>query len=159
MANHAAYTQGKNPPRDRFLEGVARKHRRIIDDFQPYQMGRQAHRHPLFMLNEIVNSEKHRSGHAVLGTATECRARLVRPGEDEVLLSFKRAMPLGNDVDMMKVTNEPDPAAPHLHARLELADFAVDVGFSGGEEVVLLADIERVLLMVSQIVDRCEGKI
>jgi|HubBroStandDraft_3_1064219.scaffolds.fasta_scaffold88872_3 hypothetical protein len=77
MVDHAAYAQGKNPPRNRFLEGVARKHRRIIDNYQPYQMGQQAQRHPLFILNEVVNREKHRSGHAVLGTATECRALLM----------------------------------------------------------------------------------
>ncbi len=74
-------------------------------------------------------------------------------------ISFKRAMPLRNDVDMLTVTNQPNPAAPQLHARLELVDFAIDVGFTGGEEVVLLADIERALLMVSQIVDRCEAKL
>ena len=159
MVNHAAYAHGKNPPRDRFLEGVARKHRRVIDEYQPYQRARQAQRHPLLILNEVANSEKHRAGHAVLGTATECRARLSRPGEDEVMISFKRAMPLGDDVDMLKVTNQPNPAFPDLHARLELVDFSIDIGFTGGEEVVLLADIERALLMVFQVVDRCEAKL
>lgn len=155
----SAYARGKNPPRDRLLAGVARRHRRIIDEYQPYQSGRQARQHPLYILNEVVNSEKHRAGHAVIGTATDCQAKLVKPGDTDAILRFKRAMLLGHDVDMLKVQNSPDPAAPDIHVRLELIDFKVDVGFAEGGDVVLLADIERAVLMVSRIVDRCEARL
>ena len=75
------------------------------------------------------------------------------------MLSFRRAMPLGNQVDMIKVDNTPDPTAPAAHMKMELVDFEIDVGFGDGDEIVLLADIERAVLMVSQVVDRCEARL
>jgi hypothetical protein len=157
--DHDSYARGKKPKREQMLAGVARKHRRIIDNYQPYQSGSQATRHPLYILNQVVNSEKHKAGHAVIASATECRARLVRPGEEEAYINFHRAMPLGNGTDMLSVDNHPDPAAPDKVVTLELVSFATDVGFTGQDEVVLLADLERAILMVSEIVDRCEAKL
>jgi hypothetical protein len=157
--SHGAYTKGRRPTRERMLEGVARKHRRIIDEYQPYQAGQSATKHPLYVLNEMVNSEKHRAGHVVLGTASACRAKLINPAGEEVILSFKRAMTLGHNVDFFKVNNQPDLRFPDQLMRMELIDFKIDVGFQDGETVALLSDLERALLMVSQIVARCESRL
>lgn len=158
--DHAAYAKGARPKRERLLAGVAPKHRRIIDAYQPFQASGDRTRHPLYLLNKMANAEKHRAGHVVLGTATACRAKVVSPNGEEIILSFKRAMPLGDGVDMLAVQNSPDPSAPDVHTKLELIDFEIDVGFrSDSDRVVLLADIERALLMTSQIVDRCAAKV
>lgn len=155
----SVYAKGKRPTRERMLAGVSRRHRRMIDDVQPYQAGRQASQHPLFALNQIVNNEKHRAGHTVLGTATECVALLTKPGDEDVTIRFKRAMPLGNDVDILRVENTPNPLTPHIHAKLSLVGFKIDLGFTSGDDVRLLSDIERALVMVAQIVDRCEAQL
>jgi hypothetical protein len=68
-------------------------------------------------------------------------------------------MPLGNDADMLRVDNAPGPATPRIHAKLSLVGFNIDVGFSTGDDVYLLTDIERALVAVSQVVDRCEARL
>lgn len=154
------YAKGKKPQRDRLLQGVASKHRDIIDSYQPYQLGpRQAKSEPLYVLSEIANSEKHRAGHVVLGAAKDFTVKLLRPEIDDLVVSFKKALPLKNDSEIFAVDNQPNPAAPHLVVTLELDGFEADVGFQDGDRMVMLADLELALLRVATVVERCIAKV
>jgi hypothetical protein len=56
--------RGRNPShRDTMLAGVASRHRRLIDDAQPYKWGSNAADHPLAMLRSLTDRHKHREQH------------------------------------------------------------------------------------------------
>lgn len=154
----SVYTQGRRPRREKYLAGVAPKHRKIIDEYQPYHRGpQQIAKDPLKILADIANSEKHRAGHVTLGTASTLKGTMTWPNGDTLDLSLKRHWPLAHDSDIIVVTNS--KADPDTHVTIDVASFTIDVGFRDGESIVLLADIERALVTVSHIVDRCIAKI
>jgi hypothetical protein len=158
VVDATSYTHGRTSKRDRMLQGVASKHRRVIDSVQPFHRGRSADKDPLVIVDKIAKSEKHRGGHAVLGTASACRAKLTNANNEEMVISFKRAMPLTNNARMLAAENSPDPRFPDAVVRLELIDFAVDVGFRDEDDVYLLNDVERGVLAVTNIVGRCAAR-
>jgi hypothetical protein len=57
--------KGSLSKRDELLQGVAEAHRNIIDAMQPYNFGDPiaTANHPLAMLNDVCNWDKHRYGH------------------------------------------------------------------------------------------------
>lgn len=65
---------GRRSHRERMLAGVSTRHRRDIDNLQPYQRGRQAAPDdPLALLRSISDRDKHREPHvtlSVMGTMT-----------------------------------------------------------------------------------------
>jgi hypothetical protein len=64
--------------RDLRLDGVASRHRKIIDQLQPYQRGvKRAARDPLYLLNAIANREKHEVTHAVWAAVAGTTFRLL----------------------------------------------------------------------------------
>jgi len=54
---------GKRSWRERMLAGVASRHRRIIDNAQPYKLGTGASNHPLALLRSLTDRHKHREQH------------------------------------------------------------------------------------------------
>lgn len=62
------------------LDGVASRHRRIIDGVQPYQRGRGAYRDPLAILNTISNRDKHNDVYTCVAALGNPGFKLIRPG-------------------------------------------------------------------------------
>ncbi len=54
---------GKNSNREKMLIGVAARHRKLIDNAQPYQIGERAAEHPLSILRSLTDRHKHRDQH------------------------------------------------------------------------------------------------
>jgi hypothetical protein len=57
--------RGRRPAhREAMLDGVAKSNKTVIDGLQPYQAGpRSARRHPLWLLREITDRDRHREPH------------------------------------------------------------------------------------------------
>jgi hypothetical protein len=54
---------GMKSNREKMLVGVAKRHRKIIDDAQPYRWDTRATEHPLSMLRCLTDRHKHRDQH------------------------------------------------------------------------------------------------
>ncbi len=53
--------------RNRMLAGVAGRHRKVIDNLQPYQRGSRATEDPLAILRSVTDRHKHRERHTGVG--------------------------------------------------------------------------------------------
>lgn len=54
---------GMNSNREKMLAGIAKRHRKLIDDAQPYKLGSDATQHPLSVLRSLTDRHKHRERH------------------------------------------------------------------------------------------------
>jgi hypothetical protein len=54
---------GMKSNREKMLAGIAKRHRKLIDDAQPYKLGADATDHPLSILRSLTNRHKHREQH------------------------------------------------------------------------------------------------
>src|SRR4051794_21719077 len=70
---------GKKSNRDRMLDGVAPRHRRLIDDVQPFQRGQGAQRDPLAVLVTISNRDKHNDVYVCVAAIGNPTIKLIRP--------------------------------------------------------------------------------
>jgi hypothetical protein len=151
--------RSRTSQRDRKLQGVASRHRRVIDGLQPYQRGPQARRDPLFVLNAICNQDKHSRPHAVWAAMSGTRFRIVRPDGEEFRVSIKqddRPRPLVDGQVLLGIDSQPDDGVSKM--RLEVDDVRIGVVFAG-KVTVSLDQVETALQHVCGIVDRFENRI
>jgi hypothetical protein len=149
----------RRSPRDRMLTGVASRHRRVIDNLQPYQRGAQARRDPLFLLNAIGNRDKHNDTHAVWGAVTGTRFRIVRPDGTSFTVTINKSrdpLPLVHEQRVIGIDSQPDDGVSKM--RLEVD--AVNLGLVfAGKVTVSLDHIETALQHVAAIVNRFEQRV
>jgi hypothetical protein len=165
---HADYIRkrGRESPRDRHLRGVASRHRRVIDELQPYQRGRRAHDDPLAVLQMVSNRDKHNDIYTAVAAVEKPSFRLVRLKNgvrrlDDLTVDFtgERFRPYAMaDSDELVSINTANLEAGY-EIRLEIPEMNVDLGFVSDDRVVTLNDIERSVLHVAGIVDRFAGRI
>jgi hypothetical protein len=171
--DHASYaTPGKDgkSQRDKMLKGVASKYRKIIDGFQPYQRGRGAWRDPLAVLQTISNRDKHNDVYVCVAVAETFALKIVRPPlsppDNEMTIRFgDKLIPyaMTDGQEMFALDWNPDPAdaqRPMMDLiRLEPFDIKPTLGFSSDGRTFTLDDLDRGLLVASQIVDKCAARI
>ncbi len=68
---------GKRNWRERMLAGVASRHRKVIDDYQPYKVGGDAAQHPLAVLRSLTDRHKHRERHVGAALLESFTARVL----------------------------------------------------------------------------------
>jgi hypothetical protein len=146
--------------RDRMLEGVSSRFRRIIDDTQPYHRSGRIDRDPLAILGTISNRDKHRQPHSCLAWMRTFSGSFVYPDGRFIGVALD---PRGN-ADSPQPVSDGDtlvslaPGEPN--ARLEISDeFDVQVGFETDTGVITVDDLERVVGRISEIIDRASSKI
>jgi hypothetical protein len=157
---------GKGHPRsyrERMLGGVAKRHRTVIDQYQPYQRGRQAGRDPLAILAAIANRDKHEDIHAALGVITNSKYRFTQP--DGTVLELDMAKTdntpyriMENGMELLALINEPPAEAPLAKVDLDVASVDAELVFSGGG-LIMLDDIEHSIERVAEIIGRFERRL
>src|ERR1035441_6142815 len=171
--DQAAYVtpgRGGVSQRDKMLKGVGSKYRKIIEDFQPYQRGRSAWRDPLAALQTISNRDKHNDVYVCVAAAETFAVKIVRPPlpppDNEITIRFgDKLIPyaMTDGQDMFALDWNPDPANAHQPMmdliRIELLDIKPTLGFSSEGRTFLLDDLNRGVLVASQIVDKCAARI
>lgn len=80
-----------NTKRDTMLKGVASRHRRVIEDVQPYQRSRGAENDPLAVLGTVSNRDKHNAIYTAVAAVGRPRFKIVRPGLEDITLEFAAA--------------------------------------------------------------------
>jgi hypothetical protein len=80
--------RGGSSSRDRMLTGVASRHRRVIDDVQPYQRGRRAENDPLAILSTVSNRDKHNAIYTAIAAVGRPRFKIIRSGVEDVTVEF-----------------------------------------------------------------------
>jgi hypothetical protein len=159
---HGPPARGGKSQRDRKLDGVASRHRAIIDQLQPFQRGSevQAKRDPLYVLNAINNREKHEDTHAVWAAVAGTRFRIIF-GDGRV--------------DTVNITKDDDPG-PLVNGQvvvgadssdllpkgskilIEIDEIRVGLAFEG-RITASLDQVDQAVLHVSRIVERFERRI
>lgn len=168
FTNHAAYIRkrGRESPRDRNLRGVASRHRRIIDDLQPYQRGRRAYGDPLAILQMVSNRDKHNDIYTAVAAVEKPTFRLVRLKNgvrhlEDLTVDFTgekfRPYAMADANELVSINTANLDAGYEI--RLEIPEMKVDLGFVSDDRVVTLNDIERSVLHVAGIVDRFAARI
>jgi hypothetical protein len=159
--DHDGYVRkdrGGSSQREKMLKGVATRHRRIIGEYQPYQRGRRAEDHPLAILAAIANRDKHRDVHAALGAIANSSYRLIKPDGSEVTIimgseSHRPYMRITDGDVLLGIKNDPSPAVPEERVELDIGEIKTEVVFEG-DRIVTLADMDRAILQVAEIVER-----
>ncbi len=170
QAAYIAPDKNGKSQRDKMLKGVARKYRRIIEEFQPYQRGRSAWRDPLAVLQTISNRDKHNDVYVCVAAAETFALKIRRPPvpppENEMTIRFgDKLIPyaMTDGQEMFALDWNPDPAdaqRPMMDLiRLEVFDIRPTLGFSSDGRTFTLDDLERGVLVASQIVDKCAARI
>lgn len=157
----------KQSKRDRLLDGVASRHRKVIDAAQPYHQGRQASRAPLAILSAISNTDKHNAVYVSVAALTNPGFRIVRPfmspPDDDLTVNLRNELvpfPMADGQEMFSIEWTPDPGGSERSpVRLEPLDFEVTVGFRSGDHTFTLDDVDRALLKCSEVIDRCEARL
>lgn len=155
---------GKGSPRERMLAGVASRHRRIIDQLQPYQRKGRALDDPLSILTAISNRDKHREDHVAWGGVGQATYRLERShlGIEDVPITFNYPPDAPERITqggfLFGIENSPAPDAPDQKIKVELDGLRTVLLFEG-DRVVSLDDLERVVLHVIGIVERFANRI
>lgn len=149
--------------REKMLKGVATRHRRIIGEYQPYQRGQRAEDHPLAVLAAISNRDKHRGIHVALGVIASSTYKLVKPDGSEVTItmnsnSHRPYMRITDGEALLGIANSPPPAAPEQRVQLDIGAIKTDLVFEG-DRIVTLADVDRAILQVAEIVERFAKRI
>ncbi len=146
--------------RDKLLKGVASRHRRVIDDVQPYQRGRWAANDPLAVLSTVSNRDKHDESYTAIAAVGRPRFKIVRRGLEDITVEFTaakyRPYPMGDGDELISV-NTADLAS-HEHLHLEVLEMNVELGFVG-DRVVTLPQIDEAVLRASAIIERCASRL
>jgi hypothetical protein len=156
--------------RDKLLRGIAPRHRKIIDDVQPYQRGRGVHRDPLAILSTISNRDKHNDIYVCVAAIGNPTFKLIRPGlappDQEVTIRFGepfRPHPMTDGAEFIGLDWTPPAGAPpsavNTEVYLETVDMQATLGFTSGDRSFTLDDIDRGVLAVSKIIDRFAARL
>lgn len=156
--------------RDRMLKGVAKRHRSVIEDAQPYQRGRGAYRDPLAVLSTISNRDKHNDVYVCVAAIGNPTIKLIRPSlpppDREMTIRFgEKFVPyaMTEDQEFFAVEWTPDPSAPPAPMEkdiyLETVEMQTTLGFSSDGRTFTLDDLDRAVLAASKVVDRCAARL
>jgi hypothetical protein len=149
--------------RERQLQGVAKKHRRLIDEYQPYHRGTQAGRDPLAILAAVANREKHEDIHVALGVISNSVFRLTQSDGTvmEVSLGKDDHTPfreITDGMELLGLINKTDADAPDAKVKLDVAGVETQLVFRG-DGLVTLDDMERSVQRVAEIIERFEKRL
>jgi len=102
----------------------------VIEAYQPYHAGDQAHSHPLALLKALSNLDKHRGIPITALSSTEATGSIDRTVgvKSYKKLSFKVGVPLEPDAVIADVTIEPDDSGEEPYMHMD-AHFTFDVAF------------------------------
>lgn len=161
---------GKKSNRDRMLDGVASRHRRLLDDVQPFQRGRGAHRDPLAVLATISNRDKHNDVYVCVAAIGNPTIKLIRPPlpppDQELTIRFGEKFipyPMRDGEEFFGVDWNPDPAAASApmsdYIYLETPNLQTTLGFHSGGLTFTLDDLDRAVLATTQIVDKAAKRL
>jgi len=151
--------KGGKSERDRRLEGVASRHRKIIDQLQPYQRGvERAARDPLCVLNAIANREKHEDTHAVWAAVAGTTFRLLfSDGRVHTVVITKDDDPNPLVDGQTLIGSDGSNLLPGQSIRIEVDDVRIGLAFEGKVKVSL-DQVDAAILHVSRIIDRFERR-
>jgi hypothetical protein len=152
---------GNNSNRNRMLKGVVRKHRKVIDHFQPYHRGSRASDDPLAILQAVTNRHKHDDPHTVIAMLPQAEFRIMFP--DGYGIDIRRGAnhpePLEHDQWVFAVEDDPPPGVPPSHGiKLAVDHLPVDLYFEG-RKLVRVIDLDRSILQCTHIVERFSSRI
>jgi hypothetical protein len=159
--------RGRKSPRDKMLDGVASRHRKVIDTVQPYHRGRSAPNDPLAVLNTVSNRDKHGDIYTGIAIVNRPRFQLIRTSSgghsspEDLTVEFP-----GNQLNpylmidgQRMVAIDTAGLLPHEHIQLEVPETDIELGFISDGRAVTLAQIEQAVLGVSSIIDKFEARI
>lgn len=157
---------GRESLRDKMLKGVATRHRRVVDDLQPYQRGRRVHEDPLAVLATVSNRDKHNDIYTAVAAVKKPRFKIARPGLEDLTIDFTGdkfrpyAMADGDELISLNWTPPPgaSPGTPNTYVHLEVLEMETGLGFHS-DRLVTLTDIDRAVLHVSRIIERFAARI
>jgi hypothetical protein len=149
--------------RERMLQGVAKKHRRLIDEYQPYHAGKQAGRDPLAILAAITNRDKHEDIHVALGVISSSTFRITQPNGMVLELSLGKEdhtpfREITDGMELLGLVNQPSPDAPNVEVDLDVAGVETQLVFRG-DGLVTLAEVERSIQRVAEIMERFDKRL
>jgi hypothetical protein len=149
--------------RERMLGGVAKRHRRIIDEYQPYQAGKLAHRDPLAILSSIANQDKHEDVHVVLGVIASSEFRLTQPDGSVIDVVFDKTdhspyRRIEDGMELLGLVNAPESEAAGQGVDLDITGLEPELVFEG-DTLVSLDDVERAVLRVAEIIERFDRRL
>jgi len=164
--NEYTTKRGRESPRDRMLKGVATRHRRVIDNLQPYQRARKAHEDPLAVLQAVSNRDKHNDIYTAVAAVKKPRFKLARRDIDDLIVDFTgdkfRPYAMADGDELISLNWMPPPGSSqgtlNTYVHLEVMDLETDLGFHS-DRLFTLADIDRAVLHTSGIVDRFAARI
>lgn len=159
----------KGSNRDRLLDGVASRHRSVIDEVQPWRSGRRAHRDPLAVLSTISNRDKHNDVYVCVAAIGDPAFKMVRPSlappDREITIRMGEQFtpyPMTDGAEFMGMDWTPPPSAPpnavNTQIYLETIDMQTTLGFHSDNCTFTLDDIIGSVAAVSRIVDRCAAR-
>jgi hypothetical protein len=152
------------------LDGVAPRHRRLIDDVQPFQRDRRAQRDPLAVLATISNRDKHNGVYVCVAAIGNPTIKLIRPPlpppDREITIRFGSRFipyPMRDGEEFVAVDWNPDAVAASApmsdYIYLETPDLQATLGFHSGGLTLTLDDLDRAVLATAQIVDKCATRL
>ena len=149
--------------RERMRKGVAKRRRRLIDEYQPYQAGGAARRDPLAILSAIANREKHEDLHVALGAIARATFRLTQPDGTVMDIRLDKGehsayRVISDGMELLGVVNKPSPDAPDAKVELDVTGVETQLVFLG-DGIVTIDDMERAVQRVAEIVDRFEKRL
>ncbi len=152
--------KGGKSERDRRLEGVASRHRTIIDQLQPFQRGvEKAARDPLYLLNAIANREKHEDTHAVWAAVEGTKFRLLfGDGRVYTVVITKDDDPNPLVDGQTLIGSDGSNLLPGQSIRLKVDDVRIGLAFEGKVKVSL-DQVDAAILHASRIIERFERRI
>jgi len=155
--------------RDTMLKGVAKRHRSVIEDAQPYQRGRGAYRDPLAVLSTISNRDKHNDVYVCVAASETFAIKLTRPPlappDREVTIRFGEKFipyPLTDGQEFFAIDWTPGPAVPPApmsdYLQIEPTNMHPTLGFNSDDRTFTLADLDRGVLAATNVIDRCASR-
>jgi hypothetical protein len=149
--------------REKTLKGVAKRHRTVIDQYQPYHRGKHAGRDPLAILAAIANRDKHEDIHAALGMIVGSKFRLTKPDGTVLELEMTKTdhapyRIIKDGMELLGLINEPSPDEPDAKVDLDVADVDTQVVFVG-DDFITLDDVERSVQRVAVITGHFEKRL
>ncbi len=169
--NREAYVRkgGRKSPRDRMLEGVATRHRKVIDKLQPFnQRPGKVQDDPLAILQTVSNRDKHNDIYTAVAAVKQPRFKISRPTLDDgdltVNFTGKKFRPyaMADGDHLIGLEWTPPVNSPvgvdNDEVHLEILEMETELGFVS-DRLLTLPDIDRSVLAVSEIVAKFAARI
>ncbi len=144
--------------RDRLLDGFPEPLRDRIDGFQPYKAGDQAHVHPLALLANLSNADKHRLPQTTY-VAIDLPAHVVCLPTSDPVENLTITLPSPADISVeakMARSHAPDAMAVQIHPKVQV-DWHIGVEFVFGREfgkpLISMVDLRNVIAATEEIVE------